>query len=79
MKKSSGRHMSYGSPASLGASKGPGPVAGAGEMPARGPGAAAKRYAQRDPGETPMAKTPGSPSGISTYRAGSPPPRGYKQ
>ena len=81
MKKSkgSGRHMSWGSPASLGATKGSGPMPGAGELPPRGPGAAASRYATRDPGETPMAKTPSAPSGISTYKAGNPPPKGYRQ
>lgn len=62
-------HYSYGSPASMGASKGPGPM-GAGELPPRGPGSAAKRYAQRDPGETPMADAPSGapPKGMSVYR-----------
>lgn len=38
-------HKSYGSPASLGASKGPGPVAGAGmhTPPSAGPGPAASK------------------------------------
>lgn len=73
-------HRSWGSPASIGASKGPGPMAGAGELPARGPGKAASRYARggRDPSETPNRPTPGSPSGISIYKAGNPPPKGYR-
>ena len=52
------RHYSYGSPGSVGAAKVPGTVMGAGELPAHGPGPAARRYAQRDPGETPMAQAP---------------------
>ncbi len=70
---------SYGSPASIGAGMGPGPIPGAGELPGRGPGAAASRYAPRDPSETPVAKTPGPPSGISVYKAGNAPPKGYRQ
>jgi hypothetical protein len=62
-------HYSHGSPASVGSSKGPGPM-GAGELPAKGPGAAARSYAQRDPGETPMAPAASSatPRGMTTYR-----------
>ena len=62
-------HYSSASPASMGASKGPGPLPGAGELPAHGPGAAARRYAQRDASETPMAEAPtgAAPKGMSTY------------
>jgi len=63
------KHMSYDSPASLGASKGGGSHEGAGEMPAIGPGAAASRYAGNSPGMSPMTPTPPgtAPKGMKTY------------
>lgn len=62
-------HQSYGSPASIGASKGSGPVAGTDQLPGQGPGSAAKSYAQRDPSESPVSATPPGtpPRGMSTY------------
>ncbi len=74
-------HRSWGSPASIGASKGAGPMAGAGELPPKGPGKAAMKYARggRDRMETPNAPTPSADvKGLSVYKAGNPPPRGYK-
>lgn len=67
--KGNSRHMSYDSPASLGASKGGGSHEGAGEMPAIGPGKAASRYMGRDAGTTPMTPTPPgtAPKGMKTY------------
>jgi hypothetical protein len=72
---------SYGSPASIGGTIGPGPMPGAGELPGRGPGKAASRYAPSDPSMTPMAKTPPgtAPRGMDVYKEGNPPPRGYRQ
>jgi hypothetical protein len=64
-------HAPFGSPAAGGGmSMGPGPLPGAGELPGRGPGAAARDYAQRDPSESPVAKTP-SPKvpGMRKYMA----------
>jgi hypothetical protein len=63
-------HRSHESPASMGASKGSGPVPGAGElnMPFNGPGVAARRYAGAM--EMPNAPTPSgsAPKGMSVYR-----------
>jgi hypothetical protein len=64
-------HRSYDSPASIGASTGPGPLPGAGELhsPGSGPGPAARGYAQRAMSETdnrsPAAST--TPRGMRTY------------
>lgn len=68
-KGSNTAHQSHGSPASVGASIGPGPMPGAGQMPNRGPGAAAGRYAQRDPSESPVRPVPPgtAPKGMKTY------------
>lgn len=61
-------HFSHGSPASLGSSKGPGPLPGAGELPAPGVGRAAKSYGGRDISETPVEQpTYKTPKGMSTY------------
>lgn len=64
-------HASHGSPASLGTSKGPGPVAGAGELhsPGAGPGRAAQRIAGRDRSESPTRPTPSgeTPKGMKVY------------
>lgn len=66
-------HMSWGSKASVGASHGPGPVAGAGELnePGAGPGKAARRIAgmQVPSGDGgPWAKNPSgaTPKGMRT-------------
>jgi hypothetical protein len=68
-------HKMHGSPASVGASKGRGPVAGAGELelPHNGPGRAASRYAGMDKTMYPSRKTPpGTPSGhMDVYAEGS--------
>lgn len=65
------KHVSHGSPASIGASKGPGPVAGAGELHSPGsmPGPAARRVKSVTPAETPNAPTPPGtpPRGMKTY------------
>jgi hypothetical protein len=63
-------HSSYGSPASVGASKGPGPLPGAGELPHRGPGPGAKGKIGRDTSETPMGGPASSatPKGMRVYR-----------
>jgi hypothetical protein len=66
------KHKSYGSPASLGASKGAGPVAGAGMHvpPAAGPGrAAAKKIGmKRDMYNSRPVPSGKSPAGMKTYR-----------
>jgi hypothetical protein len=69
-------HRSAGSPASRGASKGPGPMPG-NQMPPTphaGPGRAAMRYVGMDPEMYPSRPTPpGSPPrGMDVYPAGSP-------
>ncbi len=58
---------------------GPGPRPGAGEMPPKGPGRAAMRVRPdgRASENRPMGK--GTPGGLSTYKKGNPPPRGYHQ
>ena len=62
--------------------RGPGPLAGAGELyygTHGGPGKAASRYAEMDPGQSPQRKTPGPDvQGMSYYKSGNPPPKGYK-
>ncbi len=82
MGKSMMGHKSWGSSASLGASKGSGPVMGAGELmsPGAGPGRAAQRKmgAGMNMNPTNMAP-PGSPSGpMDMYSEGAKPGRGYK-
>jgi hypothetical protein len=72
-------HRSAGSRASVGASKGTGPVGGAGEMRAVGPGPAAARKMGMPAEAYPSRQTPGNPSGISVYKQGNPPPKGYRQ
>lgn len=61
-------------------SYGPGPVAGAGEMPRKGPGRAAMRT-RADSNASEHRPTPNSstPGGIDRYKKGNPPPRGYHQ
>jgi hypothetical protein len=75
--------MSHGSPASIAASKGSGPVPGAGQLDYGyhgNPGKAASRYVGMDPGEYPSRKTPNSQVGkMDVYKEGNPPPRGYSQ
>jgi len=76
-------HQTMGSPASVGASKGRGPIAGAGEQQygTHGdPGRAARGYAGMPSGAYPSRKTPTADVGkISVYESGNPPPRGYSQ
>ena len=66
------KYMSHGSAASIGASKGPGPVAGAGMHmpPGAGPGPAARRKVGMGGDMYPSRKTPSgkAPKGMSTYR-----------
>lgn len=73
---------SWGSPASLGASKGSGPVMGAGEQmhPGAGPGRAAHKKMGQAPNMNPSMPAPmGSASGkMSVYSEGAKPGRGYK-
>jgi len=57
---------------------GRGSMAGAGELPPKGPGRASTRVDASRRGQE-NAPTPGNPSGISTYKQGNPPPRGYRQ
>lgn len=56
---------------------GAGPVAGAGELPRRGPGRAAMRT-NPDGRASENRPVPGNPGGISRYKSGNPPPRGYR-
>jgi len=62
-------HFSHRSPASIGSSKGPGPLGGAGELPARGAGTAQKNFIGRDAMTTPERPTPSgkTPAGMKTY------------
>lgn len=62
-------HASFGSPASLGASKGPGPLPGAGELinPGAGPGPAARtERAAMDVENSPVGSRT-TPGGMKTY------------
>lgn len=65
------KYMSHGSKASIGASKGPGPVAGAGmhTPPAAGPGPAGRRKMGMKSDMYPSRGTPSdkSPKGMRTY------------
>jgi len=68
--KKSGGHKSFGSPASMGASKGAGPAgAGMHMSPGAGPGSAAKRKMGRAPSETDNSMTPSgaAPKGMKVY------------
>lgn len=64
-------HYSHGSPASLGSSKGPGPLPGAGELmsPGSGPGPAARAYGTKAAAEVPdsPAASSAAPRGMKTY------------
>lgn len=75
-------HETHGSPASRGARKGTGDEPGAGELhtPGEGPGPAARRYAGMPAEAYPSRKTPSgsAPGGMSVYKEGNPPPRGYR-
>ena len=80
-RRSMREHRNHESPASLGAGKGGGEQPGAGELelPGNGPGKAASRYVGMPEDVYNSRKTPGVPSGISTYREGDAPPRGYRE
>lgn len=65
---SGSKHMSFDSPASQGASKGSGMMAGAGELPAIGPGAAARRVSPvNTENPTAQAASNARPAGMKTY------------
>ena len=72
----------HGSPASLGASMGPGPMPGAGELHSPGsmPGPAAKRIVGISGQDFGMSSAPtAAPKGMRVYQQGSAPPKGYRQ
>jgi hypothetical protein len=71
MAKKHKAHMSHGSPASKGASIGPGPVAGAGELHAPVSKSAPMQGATQDNALYPNAKTPSAKtSGMKVEREG---------